>query len=101
RYATMKSAQVSRKEKRTTTKAPYQVICQECGFVADAHSREDALNKRDFHSFDKLHSVDIWIKPKRERPKKLAAFISITDAVVHRGQLVITGAKMLSLRPPQ
>lgn len=40
---------------------PYIVRCNECEFVSDVLVDEKlAMNERDFHSFEKLHSVSIW-----------------------------------------
>jgi len=40
---------------------PYIVRCNDCEFVSDVLVDEKvAMNERDFHSFEKLHSVSIW-----------------------------------------
>ncbi len=40
---------------------PYIVRCNDCDYVSEVFMGEgEALNDRDFHSFDKLHSVSIW-----------------------------------------
>jgi hypothetical protein len=40
---------------------PYIVRCNDCGFVSEVYLDEKlALNERDFHSLEKLHSVSIW-----------------------------------------
>ena len=40
---------------------PYIVRCNDCGFVSQVFLDEHlALRERDFHSFEKLHSVSIW-----------------------------------------
>jgi hypothetical protein len=40
---------------------PYIVRCNDCEFVSDVYLDEQrAMDERDFHSFEKLHSVSIW-----------------------------------------
>lgn len=40
---------------------PYIVRCNDCEFVSQLFLEEKlALNERDFHSLEKLHSVSIW-----------------------------------------
>jgi hypothetical protein len=40
---------------------PYIVRCNDCDFVSDVFLDEKlALDQRDFHSLEKLHSVSIW-----------------------------------------
>jgi hypothetical protein len=40
---------------------PYIVRCNDCDFVSQIFLDEQtAMNERDFHSFEKLHSVSIW-----------------------------------------
>ncbi len=40
---------------------PHIVRCNECDFVSQVFLDESlALHERDFHSFEKLHSVSIW-----------------------------------------
>lgn len=40
---------------------PYIVRCNECEFVSDIYLDESlALNERDFHGIETLHSVSIW-----------------------------------------
>lgn len=40
---------------------PYLVRCDDCEFASDVFLDEQrAMNERDFHSFEKLHSVSIW-----------------------------------------
>lgn len=40
---------------------PYIVRCNDCGFVSEVLMDEKlALNERDFHALEKLHSVSIW-----------------------------------------
>jgi hypothetical protein len=40
---------------------PYIVRCNECDFVSEVFMDEGvAMNERDFHSFECLHSVSIW-----------------------------------------
>ncbi|HEV3037113.1 MAG TPA: hypothetical protein VHA33_04935 [Candidatus Angelobacter sp.] len=40
---------------------PYIVRCNDCDFVSQVFLDETlALHERDFHSFEKLHSVSIW-----------------------------------------
>jgi len=40
---------------------PYIVRCNDCGFVSEVFLDEKlALNERDFHALEKLHSVSIW-----------------------------------------
>jgi len=40
---------------------PYIVRCNDCSFVSQVFLDEGlALHERDFHSFEKLHSVSIW-----------------------------------------
>jgi hypothetical protein len=42
---------------------PYIVRCNECEFVSDIMLDESlALNERDFHSLETLHSVSIWCR---------------------------------------
>lgn len=39
----------------------YIVRCNDCNFVSQIFLDEQAaMNERDFHSFEKLHSVSIW-----------------------------------------
>ena len=46
---------------------PYIVRCNDCSFVSDVVLDEQrAMDERDFHSFEKLHSVSIW-RYTRER----------------------------------
>ena len=40
---------------------PYIVRCNDCDFVSQVYLEEQqAMNERDFHSFECLHSVSIW-----------------------------------------
>lgn len=40
---------------------PYIVRCNDCEFVSEVVMDESlAMNERDFHSFECLHSVSIW-----------------------------------------
>jgi hypothetical protein len=40
---------------------PYIVRCNDCEFVSHVVLDEQrAMDERDFHSFEKLHSVSIW-----------------------------------------
>jgi hypothetical protein len=40
---------------------PYIVRCNDCEFVSEVLMDEGvAMNERDFHSFEHLHSVSIW-----------------------------------------
>jgi hypothetical protein len=40
---------------------PYIVRCNDCGFVSQVYlDEQQAMNERDFHSFEHLHSVSIW-----------------------------------------
>lgn len=40
---------------------PYIVRCNDCDFVSDVVLDESrAMDERDFHSFERLHSVSIW-----------------------------------------
>lgn len=40
---------------------PYIVRCNDCDFVSQVFLDEKlALDERDFHSFERLHSVSIW-----------------------------------------
>jgi hypothetical protein len=40
---------------------PYIVRCNDCDFVSQVYLEEQqAMNERDFHSFENLHSVSIW-----------------------------------------
>lgn len=40
---------------------PYIVRCNDCSFVTEVLQDEKrALDERDFHSLEKLHSVSIW-----------------------------------------
>ena len=40
---------------------PYIVRCNDCEFVSQVYLDEQhAMNERDFHSFEHLHSVSIW-----------------------------------------
>ncbi len=40
---------------------PYIVRCNDCEFVSQVYLEEQqAMNERDFHSFEHLHSVSIW-----------------------------------------
>jgi hypothetical protein len=40
---------------------PYIVRCNDCDFVSQVYLEEhQAMNERDFHSFEHLHSVSIW-----------------------------------------
>ena len=40
---------------------PYIVRCNDCDFVSQVYLDEKlALDERDFHSFECLHSVSIW-----------------------------------------
>ncbi len=40
---------------------PYIVRCNDCEFVSHVVLNEQqAMDERDFHSFEKLHSVSIW-----------------------------------------
>jgi hypothetical protein len=40
---------------------PYIVRCNDCDFVSQVYLDElTAMNERDFHSFEHLHSVSIW-----------------------------------------
>lgn len=40
---------------------PYIVRCNDCNFVSQVFMEEAlALDERDFHSLEKLHSVSIW-----------------------------------------
>ena len=40
---------------------PYIVRCSDCDFVSEVFLDEKlALNERDFHSLEKLHTVCIW-----------------------------------------
>ncbi len=42
-------------------KCPYLVRCNDCEFASDVFLDEQrAMDERDFHSFEKLHSVSIW-----------------------------------------
>jgi hypothetical protein len=44
-----------------STKPPYIVRCNDCDFVSQVLMEEKlALDERDFHSLEKLHSVSIW-----------------------------------------
>ena len=46
---------------------PYIVRCNDCEFVSDVMLDEQrAMDERDFHSFERLHSVSIW-RYSRER----------------------------------
>jgi hypothetical protein len=46
---------------------PYIVRCNDCEFVSDVVLDEQrAMDERDFHSFERLHSVSIW-RYSRER----------------------------------
>jgi hypothetical protein len=40
---------------------PYIVRCNDCEFVSQVYlDEQQAMNERDFHSFEHLHSVSIW-----------------------------------------
>ena len=40
---------------------PYIVRCNDCDFASDVFLDEQrAMDERDFHSFERLHSVSIW-----------------------------------------
>jgi hypothetical protein len=40
---------------------PYIVRCNDCEFASDVVLDEQrAMDERDFHSFERLHSVSIW-----------------------------------------
>jgi hypothetical protein len=40
---------------------PFIVRCNDCDFVSDVVLDEHrAMDERDFHSFERLHSVSIW-----------------------------------------
>jgi hypothetical protein len=40
---------------------PFIVRCNDCDFVSEVLMDEGvAMNERDFHSFEHLHSVSIW-----------------------------------------
>lgn len=40
---------------------PYIVRCNDCDFVSQVYlDEQSAMNERDFHSFEHLHSVSIW-----------------------------------------
>ena len=40
---------------------PYIVRCNDCEYVSEVFMDENlAMNERDFHSFERLHSVSIW-----------------------------------------
>lgn len=40
---------------------PYIVRCNDCDYVSEVFMTENlAMNDRDFHSFECLHSVSIW-----------------------------------------
>ena len=40
---------------------PYIVRCNDCDFVSQVFLEvQQAMNERDFHSFENLHSVSIW-----------------------------------------
>ncbi|HZU32442.1 MAG TPA: hypothetical protein VFB79_15100 [Candidatus Angelobacter sp.] len=40
---------------------PYIVRCNDCEFVSQVYlDQQAAMNERDFHSFERLHSVSIW-----------------------------------------
>lgn len=40
---------------------PYIVRCNDCEFVSQVYlDEQEAMNERDFHSFEHLHSVSIW-----------------------------------------
>jgi hypothetical protein len=40
---------------------PYIVRCNDCEFVSQVYLEEkQAMDERDFHSFEHLHSVSIW-----------------------------------------
>ena len=42
---------------------PYIVRCNDCEFVSDILLDETlALNERDFHAIETLHSVSIWCR---------------------------------------
>lgn len=44
-----------------STAQPYIVRCNDCEFVSEVFLEEKpALDERDFHSLEKLHSVSIW-----------------------------------------
>jgi hypothetical protein len=44
-----------------TANLPYIVRCNDCDFVSQVFMEEKlALDERDFHSLEKLHSVSIW-----------------------------------------
>lgn len=44
-----------------STNYPYIVRCNDCDFVSQVFLDEKlALDERDFHSFEHLHSVSIW-----------------------------------------
>lgn len=44
-----------------STNYPYIVRCNDCEFVSQVFLDEKlALDERDFHSFERLHSVSIW-----------------------------------------
>jgi hypothetical protein len=44
-----------------STTYPYIVRCNDCDFVSHVILDEKlALDERDFHSFERLHSVSIW-----------------------------------------
>jgi hypothetical protein len=44
-----------------STNYPYIVRCNDCEFVSEVFLDEKlALNERDFHSLETLHSVSIW-----------------------------------------
>lgn len=44
-----------------STNRPYIVRCNDCSFVSEVLMDEKlAMDERDFHSLEKLHSVSIW-----------------------------------------
>jgi len=44
-----------------STNRPYIVRCNDCAFVSEVFLEEKlALDERDYHSFEKFHSVSIW-----------------------------------------
>jgi hypothetical protein len=44
-----------------STIQPFVVRCNDCDFVSEVFLEEGpALDERDFHSLEKLHSVSIW-----------------------------------------
>lgn len=44
-----------------STSQPYIVRCNDCQFVSGVIMEEKvALDERDFHALEKLHSVSIW-----------------------------------------